>query len=119
MKRSYCKCDGLTIFTIDYLREAILTDKDLDILLNSASLNRSLVYAQFVLNGSQKKPEEVFEECKKDSMWFDTNTCTVENQNKFRNILTEVYYNIYRYSKTKCLDMANMWLLNFGFRCLR
>ena len=87
MKRSYCKCDGLTIFTIDYLREAILTDKDLDILLNSASLNRSLIYAQFVLNGSTKKPEEVFDECKKDSMWFDTNTCTVKNQDKFRNIL--------------------------------
>ena len=119
MKRSYCKCDGLTIFTIDYLREAILTDKDLDILLNSASLNRSLVYAQFMLNGSKQKPEEVFDECKKDLMWFDTNTCTVENQDKFRNILAEVYYNIYRYSKTKCLDMANMWLLNFGFRCLR
>ena len=66
MKRSYCKCDGLTIFTIDYLREAILTDKDLDILLNSVSLNRSLIYAQFVLNGSTKKPEEVFAECKKD-----------------------------------------------------
>ena len=96
MKRSHCKCDGLTIFTIDYLREAILTDKDLDILLNGASLNRSLVYAQFVLNGSKKKPEEVFKECNKDLMWFDTNTCTSENQDKFRNILSEVYYNIYR-----------------------
>ena len=119
MKRSHCKCDGLTIFNIDYLREAILTDKDLDILLNDASLNRSLVYAQFALNGSTLSPEEVFNECKKDSQWFDTNTCTVENQDKFRSILSEVYYNIYRYSKSKCLDMADMWLLNFGFRCLR
>ena len=47
------------------------------------------------------------------------NTCTEENQDKFRNILSEVYYNIYRYSKTKCLDMADMWLLNFGFRRVR
>ena len=119
MKRSYCTCDGLTIFNIDYLREATLTDKDLEILLNGASLNRSLVYGQFVFNGSTLNPEEVFKECKEDSMWFDTNTCTVENQDKFRNILSEVYYNIYRYSKRKCLDMADMWLLNFGFRCLR
>ena len=119
MKRIHQKCDGLTIFNIDYLREATLTDKDLEILLNSASLNRSLIYAQFAFNGSKKSPEEVFTECKKDTMWFDTNTCTLENQDKFRNILSEVYYNIYRYSKAKCLDMANMWLLNFGFRCLK
>ena len=118
MKRIHCKCDGLTIFDIDYLREAVLTDKDLDILLADASLNRSLIYAQFVFNGSEKKPEEVFDECKKDKAWFDTNTCTVEKQDAFRNILAKVYKNIYYYSEKRCLEMADMWLLNFGFRCI-
>ncbi len=118
MKGIYGKFNDNQVYNIDYLMNEELTDSDLSNLLNGSCLNYSLVVAEFKFNGEKRNYNRILMKCKNNDNWFDDNTWTEKQQNDFRNILAKVYKNIYYYSDQKCLDMADMWLLNFGFRCI-
>lgn len=117
MKKIITKIDGHTIFDIKYLMSGILTDEDLNLLLNTSSLNRSLILAEYRLIGDKDSVESIFKKCKKDEFWYDNTSWTNKQQDEFRNILLKVYHNIYYYSEKRCSDLADMWILNFGFKC--
>lgn len=118
MKNKYKNYKSTAIYDIDYLQNGELIDADLNNLVNGKSLNWSLVVAEFKFVGDNRNHKQILSYCEKDDMWFDNTTWNTNMQNDFRNILAKVYKNIYYYSEQRCLDMADMWLLNFGFRCI-
>ena len=118
MKNKYKNYKSTPIYDLEYLQNSELTDTDLNNLVNGKSLNWSLIVAEFKLNGDKRNHKQILASCEKDDFWFDSNTWSLESQNNFRNILAKVYKNIYYYSEQRCFDMADMWLLNFGFRCI-
>lgn len=118
MKNKYKNYKSTPIYDLEYLQNSELTDNDLNNLVNGKALNWSLIVAEFKLNGDKRNHKQILSSCEKDDFWFDSNTWSLESQNNFRNILAKVYKNIYYYSEQRCFDMADMWLLNFGFRCI-
>lgn len=118
MKGTYGNFNATPIYKLDYLLNEELTESDLNNLLNGSCLNYSLVVAEFKFNGEKRNYNRILMKCKNNDTWFDDNTWVAEKQDEFRNILAKVYKNIYYYSEKRCLDMADMWLLNFGFRCI-
>lgn len=118
MKNKYKNYKSTPVYDLEYLQNSELTDADLNNLVNGKSLNWSLVVGEFKFNGDKRNHKQILISCENDDLWFDNNTWSLESQNNFRNILAKVYKNIYYYSEKRCLDMADMWLLNFGFRCI-
>ena len=118
MSNIYGKFDGKSIYKIEHLTNGELTDGDLNLLLEGTHLNFSLIVAEYRFIGDKRKHDEILSHCLLVEDWFDRTSWTIEQQDEFRNILAKVYKNIYYYSEKRCLDMADMWLLNFGFRCI-
>lgn len=118
MKGVYGKFNGKVIYKLDHLMNAELSDNDLTLLLDGPSLNLSLVVAEYLHMGDTRKYDSILNSCKANSEWFDKKSWNKTQQDVFRNILAKVYKNIYYYSEQRCLDMADMWLLNFGFKCI-
>lgn len=108
---------GIKIFTIDYLQNGNISDIHLDDLIYKKSLMYSLLYFEFKLNNLNINIEDIINICKNNENWFDNYKWeNNEIKKEFIEIITNIYYNIYRYSKDKCKSMALFWVTLYGFK---
>lgn len=110
MKKKY------KIFDINYLQNEEFTEEDLVYLFETPSLNYSFVVAMFRLyDKGTFTDEKIIEIVTTDEKWMYKHFWNKTQRNEFIEMLNKCYYNLYRYNKTICQAMTDMWIIQFGF----
>lgn len=105
------------VYTLEYLANEDLTEKDLHNLFDKDSLLYSVVVAQFHEIGDTRRDWELIKECKEDPDWMNKYYFKSEKlRNIFVNKVAKVLMNLYTYKEEKAKREAAWFLLGYGFR---
>lgn len=105
-----------TIFTMDYLCNAELTEQDLNVVFESGNFTLSVIVGMHRYIGDKRTAKQIIDSCKKDEDWFNNKSWSLESFKNFCAQLSKAYKNVWYYSDIKSKFLADMWLNNFGFR---
>ena len=104
------------IFEIDYLQNAEFSEEDLASLFGNNNFNLSLIIAMFDMYEPKKiDHDKIMAIVTTDEKWMYKHYWTLEQRNEFLNIVVKCFKNLYRYEDHICLQIAEMWLVQYGF----
>lgn len=104
------------IFEIDYLQNAEFSEEDLAYLFANSNFNLSLIVAMFDMYEPKKiDHDKIASIVTTDEKWMYKHYWTLEQRNEFLGILTKCIKNLYRYEDHICIQIAEMWLVQYGF----
>lgn len=104
----------IKFYNINYLIDEELTDDDLYYLFDTKSLLYSLIVGMYKSIGCNKSPEKIIRKCKNDDKWFEHTSWTRQQYNDYFEKLVKVYKNLYQYSETKCVQLSEWWMIQYG-----
>lgn len=104
------------IFEIDYLQNAEFSEEDLACLFVNNNFDLSLIIAMFEMYEPKKiERDKITAIVATDEKWMYKHYWTLEQRNEFLNILVKCLKNLYRYEEHICKQIAEMWLVQYGF----
>ena len=104
------------IFEIDYLQNAEFSEEDLACLFVNSNFDLSLIIAMFEMYEPKKiERDKITAIVATDEKWMYKHYWTLEQRNEFLNILVKCLKNLYRYEEHICKQIAEMWLVQYGF----
>lgn len=104
------------IFDIEYLQNSEFTEEDLLYLLETPSLNYSLVVSMFnKYDNSDITNDKIINIITSDKDWPYKHYWNKKQREEFLGILKNCFKNLYRYSINECEALANMWIVQYGF----
>ena len=119
MEKKYVfkEIDSVKIYPLDYLANTILSDDDINTLLDTNSLKYSIIIEMFKMCNIKKSTNEIIKIIKTDENWFDKYQINKKNFDELENILTKIYQNIFSYRKDTAKQYAQWFMSIYGFRC--
>lgn len=105
------------ILSLDYLINSELTEDDLYILFEEKAFNKSLIIAMFKHIGCKKlSNKQILHICKHNDKWFNKYIWSKSERDSFLEKITLVYKNVYQFGNVKSRQLAEWWLIRYGFR---
>ena len=104
------------IFDLEYLQNEEFSEDDLIYLFETPSFNYSLIIGMF--NKYDKRNlsnEKIVSIITTDDKWMYKHYWNREQREEFIEILEKCYYNLYRYHKSTCKAVSDMWIVQYGF----
>lgn len=104
-----------TIFSIDYLRNAELTDNDINTILKFGNLTKSLIVGMYRHESIEDSIEDILVEICKDTQWLHNHKWTITRRKAFEKIVSDIYKNIYSYRDNTAKSKAEWFTSIYGF----
>lgn len=106
----------IKIFDIDYLINEELTEDDLHELFDEKSLKYSLIVGMFRHIGEiNRSDSDILNICKTNKRWYNKYNWTKKQRDAYCDLIIKVYKNVYQYSDIKSSQLAQWWLILYGF----
>lgn len=104
------------IFDIDYLQNSELNEDDLHWLLDTPSFTLSLIVGMFKKYEKTNIPDDkIISIVYNDKNWMYKHFWLRKDREEYSEILSKIYYNLYRYKEYLCKAYAEIWLVQYGF----
>jgi hypothetical protein len=104
------------IFDIDYLQNSEFNEDDLHWLLDTSSFTLSLIIGMFKkYDKSDISDDKIISIIHNDNNWMYKHFWLKKDREEYLEILSKIYYNLYRYQEYLCKMYAEMWLVQYGF----
>ena len=104
------------LYTLEYLLNEELTDEDLVNILYKKSFNYSIIYNMFKFIDKEEDESILYNKIIKDNTWLNTYHFTKRQYNKYKDILAQIYKNIYQVGIKTAYINADNWLMFYGFK---
>lgn len=105
----------INIYSIDDLMYKDFDDEEINYV--SKSLIYSLIIGMFrFAKYNDLSDYDIIQLIKKDNIWLDRFKWTRYKQRCFIKKLNEIFYNLYRFSKTKCENSSIEFILKYGLK---
>ncbi len=115
MKEKIKEIDGIKIYPLSYLAEAVLTDEDINNLLDTPSLKYSVIIDMFKKCKINKTNKNIIKFIKTEN-WFEKYKMEKSVFDEFENTLTLIYQNIYSYQPEIARQYAQWFMAIYSFR---
>lgn len=115
MKEKFKEIDGVKIYPLSYLAEAVLTDDDINNLLDTPSLKYSVIIDMFNRCKINKTNKAIIKFIKTEN-WYDKFKIDKLNFNELENIVTKIYQNIYSYQPNLAKHYAQWFMTIYSFK---
>lgn len=105
------------MFNLEYLMNSDLSEDDLNILLQEKYFNKALIIEMFRHAGyTNITDKQILNICTTSNKWFNKYVWSKHQRESFLNKVTLVYKNVYQYGNVKSRQMAEWWLIRYGFK---
>ena len=117
MKTTIKEINGVKIYSLDYLANEVLTDEDVNALVDTNSLKYSVIIEMFKLCKIKKSINDIIDLITTNLNWFDDHKIDKKNFDYLENTLTKIYKNIFSYNENTAKQYAQWFMSIYSFRC--
>lgn len=112
----YFIVNGIKIYENDYLANNELSETDLDNLFLHNSLTYSLVFNMLRFAGCKQSASSIIKEITADNSWLYKYKWTYRQQEEYEDMLSKIFYNVYRYRGDELKSYVQWFIITFGLQ---